>query len=57
MPLYFFNLHNDMDATDSEGQELSGLPAAQRQALKEARHMIAASVTEQGKSCGTTSKC
>jgi hypothetical protein len=49
MPLYFFDLHNDMDASDSEGQELSDLPAAKRLALKEARQMIAASVTEQGR--------
>ena len=49
MPLYFFDLHNDMDAPDAEGQDLSDLHAAERQALREARQMIAASVTEQGK--------
>jgi hypothetical protein len=49
MPLYFFDLHNDMDALDAEGQELPGLSAAESLALKEARQIIAASVTEQGK--------
>ena len=49
MPLYFFDLHDDVDAPDQEGQELSGLLAAQQHGLKEARQIIAASVTEQGK--------
>lgn len=49
MPLYFFDLHDGVDAPDHEGQELPGLFAAQAKALKEARQVIAASVKEQGK--------
>jgi hypothetical protein len=44
VPRYFFDLHNDIDVTDGEGKELSGLAEAQRIALDEAREMIAASV-------------
>ena len=49
MPRFFFDLHNDIDAPDYEGRELSDLRAAQLHALKEARTMIAASALEPGK--------
>jgi hypothetical protein len=49
MPRFFFDLYNDMDAPDREGQELPDLRAAQMHALKEARTMIGASVLEHGK--------
>lgn len=49
MPRYFFDLHNDMDASDEEGKDLPDLRAAQIQALKEARTMIGVSVLEHGK--------
>ena len=40
MSLYYFDLHNDMDAVDFEGKELSGLNEAKQQALIEARAML-----------------
>lgn len=46
---YFFDLYNDMVVQDDEGRELADLQAAIKHALKEARQMIAASATEQGK--------
>ena len=49
MPRFFFDLHNDMDAPDREGQDLPDLRSAQVQALKEARVIIGASVLEHGK--------
>ena len=49
MPRYFFDLYNDMVVQDDEGVELTDLEAAKKHAFKEARQMIAASVTEQGK--------
>lgn len=49
MPRYFFDLYDDMISLDPEGTELSGLEAAKRHATKEARQIIGASVTEQGK--------
>lgn len=49
MARYFFDLYNDIVVQDDEGVELSDLEAAKHRALKEARQMIAASVTEQGK--------
>ena len=44
MPRFYFDLHNDVDAIDGEGKELSGIDAAIENALGEAREMIAASV-------------
>ena len=49
MPRYFFDLYNDMVVPDEEGRELPDLDATIKHALKEARQMIAASATEQGK--------
>jgi hypothetical protein len=49
MPLYFFDLYNDMTVCDPSGHELPDLEAAKKRCLKETREMIAASVTEQGK--------
>lgn len=49
MPQYYFDLHNDMDVADNEGKKLPDIEAARTHALEEARHMIAASTTEQGK--------
>ena len=49
MPRYFFHLHNDIDAVDEEGLELPDLQAARDQALRDARHMAAASVVEHGR--------
>jgi hypothetical protein len=49
MPRYFFDLHNDVDATDEEGKDLPHLQAAINHALCEARIMIQASVEETGR--------
>jgi hypothetical protein len=49
VPRYFFDLHNDMDACDDEGVELSNTDAALAHALSEARTMIQASVAETGR--------
>jgi hypothetical protein len=49
MPRYFFDLHNDMDAIDVEGRDFPDLQAARSTAIKEARAMICASVTANGK--------
>ena len=43
MPRYYFDLHNDMDALDPEGKELSGIEEAKEQALVEARAMLESS--------------
>ena len=49
MPRYFFDLHNDMDAVDVEGRDFPDLQAARSTAVKEARAMICASVSVDGK--------
>lgn len=49
MPRYFFDLHNDMDAVDVEGRDFPDLQAARSTAIKEARAMICASVSADGK--------
>jgi hypothetical protein len=49
MARYFFDLHNDIDALDEEGVELSGLDGALAHALCEARTMIQASVADTGR--------
>lgn len=46
MPRYFFHLINDINATDEEGQELSGPEAARAQARGYALAMAAQSVIE-----------
>lgn len=46
MPRYYFHLHNDIDAPDSEGAELPDLAAARERAVKYAVDMTAASVLE-----------
>jgi hypothetical protein len=51
VPRYFFHLHEcGQYIADDEGQELEGLEAARRQALLEARHVMAAEV-QSGKLC------
>jgi Domain of unknown function (DUF6894) len=40
VPLYYFDLYNDVDALDEEGQELPGLDEAKQRAFVEAREMI-----------------
>ena len=40
MPRFYFDLHNDVDALDPEGKELSGIEEAKKQAVIEARAML-----------------
>ena len=49
MPRFFFDLHDDMDVADQEGIHLPDRAAAQTHGLNEAREMICASVSEQGR--------
>ena len=49
VPLYFFDLHNDVDASDPEGQELRDLAAAIAEAIKDARELMGASIKQEGK--------
>ena len=49
MPRFFFDLHNDISIQDPEGQELPDVRSAMARAVKEARQMIIASVTDHGK--------
>jgi len=46
VPVFYFDLHNDLDVADREGRDLSGMEAARENALCEAREMIAANVGE-----------
>jgi hypothetical protein len=49
VPTYYFDLYNDMDVIDDEGQDLPDLEAAKAHALAEARTMIEANVAETGR--------
>jgi hypothetical protein len=40
MPLYFFNVYNDEDTVDEEGQDLPDLDAAREEAIISARALI-----------------
>ena len=44
MPIYYFDLRNDVNVDDEEGRELPDLAAAHAAALVEAREMITESV-------------
>ena len=46
MPLFFFNLRNDLDADDLEGTDLPNLAAARERARAYAVNMAAASIQE-----------
>jgi len=46
MPRYFFDLFNDIQATDPEGRELPDLAAAQANAVREVREMMSETVGE-----------
>lgn len=49
MPLFFFNLRNDMSVDDEEGLELPNLEAARARAEAYALDMTAATVLEERK--------
>jgi len=46
VPRYYFHLYNDIDAPDQEGHEFPDIATAWTYAQKQARAMIAATVTE-----------
>ena len=46
MPLYFFDLHNDMDVLDHDGKDFPDLNAAKENALAEAREMMKQAVDD-----------
>jgi hypothetical protein len=46
MPRYHFNVHNDIEARDEEGQELPDLEAARREAIRGVRSLAAEQVQE-----------
>ena len=49
MPRYFFDLHNDIDAQDDEGRDLTDVDAVVAVAVQEARQLIKASIDETGR--------
>jgi hypothetical protein len=49
MPLYFFDIHNDVETEDLRGRELHDLDAARSQAVNAARELIADSVVTHGR--------
>ena len=44
MPIYYFNVYNDVVSMDREGAELADVPAARAFAVKAARSLAADSV-------------
>jgi hypothetical protein len=48
VPRYFFHLHNDVDAPDPEGLELTDLEAAKQFALSNARFTAAETIKDEG---------
>jgi hypothetical protein len=49
MPHYFFDIHNDIEATDPEGAELPDLDAARLRAIQGARALIAEHIIQTGR--------
>jgi hypothetical protein len=49
MPRYFFHLHNDIDALDSDGREFPDLKAARKQALLEVRMLFGETAKSEGR--------
>ena len=45
MPLYFFHVHNDVEALDLDGQELPNPAAAREEAVKGARSLMAEAIS------------
>ena len=48
MPRYFFNLYNDIQSRDEEGEVLPDLEAVRARAISNARAMIAAEILDKG---------
>jgi hypothetical protein len=49
MPQYFFDLFNDIEASDDEGRELPDVDAVVAAVLREVREMIRAAIAETGR--------
>lgn len=49
MPRFFFDIHDDIDASDDEGRDLPDADAAIAEALKYARELIKISIDETGR--------
>ena len=49
MPRYFFDLYNDMNVRDDEGQEFPNLKTAKSQAVKQVRKLIGGLIVENGR--------
>lgn len=49
MPRFYFHLHNDIEAVDSEGREYSDLEAAIAAARHQARQLAGETVKEKGR--------
>jgi hypothetical protein len=49
MPRYFFDLYNEMNVRDDEGQEFPDLETAKSQALKQVRKLIGGLIVENGR--------
>jgi len=48
MPIYFFNLHNDVEAVDNEGMDFPDASAALIFAVQSVRNLIAFSIESEG---------
>ena len=48
MPRFFFDIHNDIEVEDEEGQLLPDLVAAREQATESAREMICEGIRQHG---------
>ena len=48
MPLYHFNIRNDVDVDDEEGTELADEAAAREYALENARVLVCESIRQHG---------
>lgn len=49
MPRYFFDLYNEMNVRDDEGQEFPDLETARTQAVKQVRKLIGGLIVENGR--------
>ena len=49
MPRYFFDLYNEMNVRDDEGQEFPDLETAKSQAVKQVRKLIGGLIVENGR--------
>jgi hypothetical protein len=49
MPRYFFDLHDDYEASDPEGRDLPDLNSAKAFLVQEVREMVKSSIDETGR--------